>query len=178
MEKFIYSSVWATIELLQKCLKGPFLANSLEENQKLLEELEDFQCIIFDRHQRYGNPNYREQAIEKELKEISLTLRSTIATQLTQKIFDDKESPEEIFRDFEYVSRLNSFGSHRHTNWCCASSLQLNQDLHITAMNYLARLILERTKEKKKYRELLKKVQGHYNGSNNIYKQIEEILAK
>jgi len=184
-----YPATSATAILLQKFLEGNFQNNSFEQNQKLLEELENLQCIIFDRRQRYGNPNYTRVPIEKELNSISVLLRTVLAEQLIEKEFNENVSLEDLFKYFEYAWRINGFFSfHMH---CGVVRDEIDERLYNKPKDRIAQFLIKKCSnelekisnvqdEQKRsiYLKYLKKIIEHYNHSEPISKKAVEIQLK
>lgn len=171
MKKEGISPIFGLIGFLEKLMRAlTELDHSLEENMKLLEELEKFQCIVYDREQA-GQFNYRRPPTEVALCEASVMLRSKIATQLSEKNFPKDEPLEKIFEYFEYASRLSFFSPFYEVK-----RDQIINELASKTTNHFAEILLARINKKDKW--LMKETQDHYNGSEKIYQKIAKILAK
>ena len=170
-EHFKYPAILALNELTNDCMKLNFSTNSLNTNRKLLEKVEKFQSLIFDRQQIPGNSSYEKQPIENELSHISLLLRTEISFQLARKVFGEQEPVEKIFNFFTLAYHLNS----SNPDYYGVERDPIDEDLLKSAQNYLAEIILERTEMSETYLPLLVKMKEYYNCGDIIFMQIEKI---
>ncbi len=99
-------AVQGVMELLQKCLMGNFMKNTLEENIKLLNELEDLQFIVIDRHHEQDKDEHEFNKLGDELIDISVSLRKVIIDETLQKDFKDY-SLEDLVEFLELISGIN-----------------------------------------------------------------------
>jgi hypothetical protein len=177
-----YPAIADQIRLLQICQEENFQNKALEDNRKLLEDLENLQVIIFDRRQRYGNPNYREMPVENELRDVSMELRTVIASQMLEEKYDEAEL-ESLIADFRFICRLDSM-SPLNEIW----RRRTKNGKAEKAKDRLARMMFDRCKrgpsqkklpekEREKFINCLKGTQSWYNTGSPLHKSIDKILA-
>jgi len=178
-----YPAIAKQIMLLQTCLAGNFENNTLEKNRQLLIDLEELQTTTFDQRQRYGNPNYHEMPIEEELSDMSVKLRTIIASQMMTALYKTA-SLENLITEFEYLSRLDNHSPCYHD----LHRDETEDEAADKAKDHVGRIIfnlcikgLEQKRLPKSDKELflksLKNVRDHYNGGTDFYKEVEKILT-
>lgn len=100
--------------LLVTLMAEGFPNRSLLVNKKLFTDLKEFQAVIFDKKQRYGNPNYKPVPLEEDLRNIENKLAEVIYLQLGA-ININKLTPEQL------VSLHKDFGT-----YCCHRDVNKN----------------------------------------------------
>lgn len=154
--------------LLVILLAGNFSKRSLEDNKQLMIDITKFQSSLFDRSQRYGNPNYKPIPLEKDFSNVGGQLAQVIYEQLSVIDLGTLSNDQLMVLHQDYQTYCyNKYVNSDRKVWKAQSEVRCN--------------ILARAKKLESIEEkvsLLNFVTSHSNGGHPEHKEAEKILEE